>query len=233
MLQMFFVATVLAVVLAWVAIVPRACEVLGFAQAENERWTRKVSLGLAGWLVATAAIASSGWLRDFANFPPPLVLFLLATTTLTTLLAFSPLGTLLADGAGLPFLVGFQAFRLPLEIFLWWGVREGFVPPQMSWEGRNFDVLTGLTAAVVGGLALRHRVPRKLVLGWNLLGLVLLINVVGVAVLSMPTPIRRFFNEPAIVFVAGAPYIWLPLFLVQVAWFGHLLVFRNLARQPK
>ena len=214
MLQVFFLATVLAVVLALVAIIPRACQALGFAHGENERLTRKVSLGLAGWLVATAAIASSGWVRDFGDFPPPLVLFILAATTLTTLLAFSSLGTLLADGAGLPFLVGFQAFRFPLEIFLLWGVREGFVPPQMTWEGRNFDVLTGLTAAVVGGFALRHKVPRTLVLGWNLLGIALLINVVGVAVLSMPTPIRRFFNEPASVFVAGAPYIWLPLFLV-------------------
>ncbi len=43
--------------------------------------------------------------------------------------------------------------------------------------------------------------------------------------------IRKFFNEPANTFVTYFPFVWLPAFLVQAAWFGHLLVFRRL-RQP-
>jgi hypothetical protein len=60
--------------------------------------------------------------------------------------------------------------------------------------------------------------------------MVLLLNIVVIAILSMPTPLRHFHNEPANTFIAYFPYIWLPAFLVQVALFGHLLVFRWLRR---
>jgi hypothetical protein len=69
----------------------------------------------------------------------------------------------------------------------------------------------------------------RAILGFNLIGLSLLVAIVGIAIASMPTPFRRFHNEPASVFVAGWPFLWLPGFLVQAAWFGHLLVFRRLA----
>ncbi|HKQ78896.1 MAG TPA: hypothetical protein VJ810_34675 [Blastocatellia bacterium] len=60
------------------------------------------------------------------------------------------------------------------------------------------------------------------------MGLALLINIVTIAILSAPTPLRKFFNEPANTFVTYFPFVWLPAFLVQAAWFGHLLVFRRL-----
>ena len=61
-------------------------------------------------------------------------------------------------------------------------------------------------------------------------GLALLLNVVVISVLSMPTPLRRFHNEPANTFVTHFPYVWLPLYLVQVAWMSHLLIFRAAKR---
>ena len=66
--------------------------------------------------------------------------------------------------------------------------------------------------------------------GADFSGLALLANIVIVSVLSAPVPFRVFMNEPASVFVTTVPYVWLPAILVQAAWFGHLLVFRNLWR---
>jgi hypothetical protein len=66
---------------------------------------------------------------------------------------------------------------------------------------------------------------------WNLLGLGLLINIVTIAILSMPTPMRRF-EGPANVFVATFPYVWLPTVMVSAALLGHLLVARRLTRSP-
>ena len=62
--------------------------------------------------------------------------------------------------------------------------------------------------------------------GWNIFGLVLLANIVTIAILSMPTEFRIFMNEPANIFVAHIPYVWLPTVLVQTALLGHLLLFR-------
>ena len=60
----------------------------------------------------------------------------------------------------------------------------------------------------------------------QLAGLALLINVVTVAALSMPTPFQRF--HPANVFVVEPPFVWLPLFLVQSALFGHVALLRRI-----
>jgi hypothetical protein len=146
---------------------------------------------------------------------------------LATRFAFSPTGTRLVH-SGPAFIIGFQVFRVAVEIFLWQGHRAGFVPVQMTFEGRNLDILTGLTAPIVAFLASRGRLPRTALLAWNLAGLALLINIVTVAILSTPTPLRVFMEEPANTFVTTAPYIWLPAFLVPTAWLGHLLVFRSL-----
>ena len=69
---------------------------------------------------------------------------------------------------------------------------------------------------------------RGLVLAWNVLGFVLLANIVTIAVLSTPVPFRRFTEGPANLLPGLLPYVWLPSFLVQLALAGHLLVFRRL-----
>ena len=44
---------------------------------------------------------------------------------------------------------------------------------------------------------LLDKMPKIAVVLWNILGLGLLINIVAIAILSMPTPLRVFMNEPA------------------------------------
>ena len=163
-----------------------------------------------------------------ATRPPPMLLLIAASVILTTSLALSSYGRRLAVDTPIAWLAGFQAFRILVEIFLDWGSHQGLVPPQMTFEGRNWDILTGITAIPVAWLAARGRMPRGGILAWNLLGVGLLLNIVTVAMLSMPTPLQRFTAPNT--FITGPPYVWLPVFLVQAAWFGHLLVFRRLAQ---
>jgi hypothetical protein len=66
---------------------------------------------------------------------------------------------------------------------------------------------------------------------WNSVGLLLLVNIVTVAMLSTPTPLRRFFNEPANVWIKDAPFIWLPMFFVPLALLGHIVIYRKLAER--
>ena len=186
-------------------------------------WRAAVALAL--WLGATGLAAQAGWLR-FGPTPPPVGFAIIPGLFITVALAFSRWGSALISRAGLPLLIGYQSFRILVECFLWWGHREGIVPVQMTWEGRNFDVLTGLAALPLAWLVFAGKAPRLLIWMWNCLGLGLLINIVTIAVLSMPTPFRQF--SPANLFVAEAPFIWLPAFLVASALFGHLLVFRKL-----
>jgi hypothetical protein len=188
---------------------------------------------VALWLGVAGLLASSGIIAELSRMPPPFALMMAGYFASTTALAFSPLGTQLVERAPLAWLVGYQAFRLPLEIFLHASYERGLIPIQMTWSGMNFDVLTGVSALALAALAARGRAPRALILAWNLLGLALLGIIVTVAFLSAPTPLRVFMNEPANTVVAEFPYVWLPTFLVQAALFGHVLVFRWLARERR
>ena len=145
----------------------------------------------------------------------------------------SRLGLRIATGIPLAALVGVQAFRFPLEMMLHRAFREGLMPVQMSYSGFNFDILTGLSAI---GVAL-YLVKRPHALGvvrvWNVAGIVLLANVLTIAVLSTPTPIRVFHNEPANEWIAHAPWVWLPAVFVVAAIIGHIIVFRRLRYESR
>jgi hypothetical protein len=148
-------------------------------------------------------------------------------------LALSPVGRRIAFGLPLAALVGYQGFRVLVELVMHRAYVEGLMPVQMSYSGRNFDIVTGLTALLLGAWLLSgERQSRGLVFAWNTLGLVLLANVVGVALLSAPTPLRVFMNEPANVWITHAPWVWLPAVMVLAALCGHLLVYRRLFGEP-
>ncbi len=196
------------------------------------RWLAIAFVLTVVWLGSSTLIARSGVLTEFDRRPPPFLLLAMTFSVATLILAFSPVGTRLINGIGIGWLIGFQAFRIPVELWLHELYQQGVIPVQMTYEGRNFDIVTGILALVLGLWAIFRQPPRLLIWLFNLAGFALLINIVGVAILSAPTPYRRFFNEPANTFVAYWPYVWLPAFLVQAAWFGHLLVFRWLRRRP-
>ncbi len=101
----------------------------------------------------------------------------------------------------------------------------------MTFEGRNFDVVTGVTAVLlttrIAGLMLLNKLPKVFIILWNLLGLGLLINIVVIAILSMPTPLRYFINDPANTIVTEFPISLLPAFLVPLAYMLHILSLRK------
>jgi hypothetical protein len=181
------------------------------------------------WLIIPGALAKAG-LLDRWTLPAPALVLVGVATVFTTALAFSPFGTRLLAAVPLFALVGFQFFRVPVELLLHRLYADGVIPVQMTYSGRNFDIVSGLTAAAVGMVLAVGGGSRRLVLGWNFLGLALLGNIVIIALLSTPVPFRTFLNEPANRLPGVFPYVWLPTMLVQAALFGHLLVFRALAR---
>jgi hypothetical protein len=190
--------------------------------------TRAVTIavaGASGWIAVTAAIAQSGVLREWDRNPPPFLLLVVAVGAIAGGIALSPLGRRLANYLPLWSLVAVQAFRLPLELAMHGMYERGIMPVQMTYTGRNFDILTGATAIVVAALVAAGRGGRALVTVWNVLGLVLLANVVVIAVLS--TPRFRYFGDQQLnIFITYPPFVWLPAVMVLTALAGHLVIFR-------
>lgn len=186
-----------------------------------------MTIGLAGWMSGYYLAAQSGLLR-FDTWPPTMMLVVPVLIATAIGLGISPLGRRLALGLPLWVLVGSQAFRLPLELVMHEAYEVGLMPKQMSFSGLNFDILTGASAVVVSALLLTGRAGPRLVRAWNVIGTLLLVNVVTIALLSAPTPLRMFHNPPANTWITTAPYVWLPTVLVAFAILGHVVVYRRL-----
>ena len=92
--------------------------------------------------------------------------------------AFSRLGTMVARSAPTSMLVGLQVFRLPLELVLFRLSLDGVLPVQMTFDGMNYDIASGVVAGIVGLWASWREPPRIVVLLWNVMGLALLATIV-------------------------------------------------------
>ncbi|HEU4562216.1 MAG TPA: hypothetical protein VFS20_30585 [Longimicrobium sp.] len=227
-----FAALALIVAAAFPVLLYRAARAAGEPDA-GKRGLRAAVL-TALWLAVTFAAGASGRL-SFATMPPTMMLALLVMWAIALRIGLGPVGARLAEHTPLVLLVGVQAFRLPLELLMHRAYTEGLMPGQMSFSGRNFDIVTG-TSALLLALAMvvwRERVPLRLVAAWNVMGTLLLANVLTVAMLSAPTPLRVFMNEPANVWITASPWIWLPAVFVMAAIAGHIIVFRRLRMEAR
>jgi hypothetical protein len=202
----------------------------GAPRAQAGRAVLIAVVASAGWMTLTWQVAASGALRRWDDMPPPFALLVVAIFLIAIRLALSTTGRRLAQHVPLWALVGVQAFRYPLELAMHGMYERGVMPVQMSYSGLNFDIVTGITAVLVAGLLAAGRVGRRTVAAWNVLGLLLLVNIVTVAILS--TPRFAYFGEDRVnVWVTYPPYVWLPAVMVVAALAGHLLIFRALRFQ--
>ena len=198
-------------------------------------WRRaRIGVGLAIWLGVLAVLAGQGYFLDFQSLPPrlalagllPLVAGLLMLPTHGTrhFLAVTPPERL----------IYLQSFRIVMEIILWALAVQGRAPKLMTFEGRNIDILVGLTAIPIGWMVVERRAwPVWVAAAWNVVGILILANVVIHAQLALPTPFRAFVTEPSTAFLATFPYIWLVGFLVPFAFWLHAGSLVQLARRPR
>jgi len=215
------IPALLAIVLAWGT--GYAWRRSGSSDATARRASLAVGGATAAWMAATWLAARSGILRLWDRNPPPFGMLILTIVGLAALLAFGGVGRRLALFVPLWALVAVQGFRLPLVLAMHAMYERGIMPVEMSFSGRNFDVVTGATALVVAALVFAGRGGRRLVAAWNVLGLALLVNVVTVALLG--TPRFRYFGEHLNVWITYPPFVWLPAVMVLAALAGHLVIF--------
>jgi hypothetical protein len=193
------------------------------------QWVLRAGLVLAGWLLLSAALAYTGFLAEFSTVPPRMLVIILPPLIVILLLTFSSGFKRVLSYTPPHWLFYLQGFRMVVELLLWRLFAVGLLPFQMTFEGWNFDVLVGLTGPMIGWLAARKRLPRWAAIGWNVAGLLLLVNIVVIALLSAPTPFQVFKYEPANIVIAQFPIVWLPGFLVPLAYSLHFFSLRQWA----
>ena len=221
------IPVLLAMALTWAAFI--AWRRAGASESSARRATVTTGAATAAWMALTWFAAASGVLGKWEATPPPFALLVLGVIVVSVTLSFGPLGTRIAQEIPLWLLIAVQGFRVPLEIAMHALVARGIMPVQMSYSGRNLDIVSGATGLIVAVL-LRAGIGGRWLAGvWNALGLALLINVVTVAIVSTPR-IRYFGDDRVVTFVTYVPFVWLPAVMVLAALAGHLVIFRALAR---
>lgn len=119
--------------------------------------------------------------------------------------------------------------RVPVEFVLLWLSVYHFVPDIMTFEGRNFDIFSGISAALIWYFGFyKNRLNKNILLIWNLICLGLLFNIVIIAILSAPYPFQKFGVDQPNIAVFYFPFIWLPAYVVPVVLFSHLAAIRKL-----
>jgi hypothetical protein len=204
----------------------------GREKKQRQKITFAAGSVIATWIALLLILSYNGFFADFSHLPPRPGVALLVPLPFILLFAFSKKGTELLQSIPAHWLIYMQSFRIAVELLLLLAFIGGKLPVQMTLEGRNFDIITGILALPVGyWVATKRSSAKRLAIAFNVIGLVLLLNILVLAVLSMPTPIRYFMNEPANTIVAQFPYILLPGVLVPVAYGLHILSIRQLIKR--
>ena len=187
------------------------------------------SLISIAWIAWLLILSYDGFFANFSKLPPRPALALIIPLPFVLLFSFSKAGTQLLQGVPSHWPALMQSFRIFVELLLLLAFLNHKLPVQMTFEGRNFDIVTGILALPVGYAIYKKSVQsKKLAIIFNIIGLLLLINVLVIAILSMPTPLRYFTNEPANTLVAQFPFILLPGVLVPIAYGLHIFSLRQL-----
>lgn len=190
---------------------------------------RVVLLVLLAWLVLQGFMASSGFYTVTDRLPPRFLLGILPPLAFIFFLFLSPWGRLFIDGLDLKRLTLLHVIRIPVELVLFWLFSYKTVPQLMTFEGRNFDILSGISALLVYYFGfIKKSLDKKFILVWNFICLALLANIVINAFLSAPFPFQKFaFDQPNIA-ILYFPFVWLPALVVPLVLFSHLVAIRKL-----
>lgn len=191
--------------------------------------SNKIIIGLAVWMIITGILGISGFYRNVEAFPPrfifligPAILFILSVFLLRS-------GRRFVDGLDLKWLTLLHVVRVPVEFVLFAVFLDGLIPELMTFEGYNFDILSGITAPIIYYMFyVKGWVGKKGLLLWNIVCLLLLLNILAIALLSAQTPFQKLaFDQPNIG-VAYFPFVWLPAVIVPIVLFSHLASIRQL-----
>ena len=214
--HVFFLLIVAAVVAAWF---------VGLRKSGWGRWHwiwPLLALGVSG------VVQGSSWIRQ-ETIPPPVLLFMASQLVLGAVLVASPAGKKMSESIPLAWLVGVHVFRLPLELWLDRAHTEGTVPIQMTFNGHNFDIVTGVLALIAVLWLRKANAPRKAIaIGFNCIGFGLLIAVGVIAIRSIPSPFQAYTEGPPLTLPMHFPFGWIVTAGVVSAWIAHLLLFRKL-----
>lgn len=198
-----------------------------FFKASNN--SMGVLLVLFVWTATQGFISLSGFYTYTYSFPPRLFFAVIPPFLFIAILFFTRFGKVFIANLDLSYLSLLHCVRIPVELVLFWLFLEKKVPELMTFEGRNFDILSGISAVFVFYFGfIQKKLSKNVLLIWNFICLALLVNIVANAILSAPFPFQKFAFEQPNIAVLYFPFVWLPSCIVPLVLFAHLASIKQL-----
>jgi len=191
-------------------------------------YSKTVALMMASWLLFQGVLSYLEFYTHIDTEPqrfllaaPPALLIILGVFILKK-------GRRWVAGLDIKTLTILHSVRIPVELLLYCLFLQKVIPELMTFAGRNFDVLAGITAPFVYYFGfVKNKMGSKGILLWNVSCLFLLLNIVINAILSVPAPFQQLAFEQPNIAILYFPIIWLPTFVVPVVLFSHLVAIKR------
>jgi hypothetical protein len=191
------------------------------------RTTFAIIAGLAIWLVYVGLFSSLGYVRDPSLRPPGIIWVVGPVVLFVVFVVRSNIGASVAAAIPLWLILGFESFRIGVELLIHRLWEDGLVPKLLTYAGGNVDMFVGLSAPIIAWIATQGRLGLRLAMGWNVLGLLSLANVAASSVLT--GPLNLISTEVPNVAMGIFPYTFIPGFLAPLAVTLHVLAIRAIA----
>lgn len=184
----------------------------------------------AGWALIQTGLGLSGLYQDTEAMPPRIMLFGIMPTLVFIIASFiSGKNKEMVAQTNLQTLTYFHSIRIPVEIVLTLLYSYGVISVYTTFEGTNFDIISGVTAPVVAFLCFRAgTMNKKVLMIWNVLCLLLLLNVVITAIFAFPSPFQSLAFEQPNIAPLYFPFNLLPTVVVPLVLYAHLIALRRL-----
>lgn len=201
-----------------------------FFRAANK--STAVLLLLFAWMTFQALMALGGFYTNTQTIPPRFLLMVLPPLVIIIILLVGPAGKNWLAKLDIKTLTLLHVVRIPVEVVLYLLFIYHKIPQLMTFEGRNADILAGISAPVIYYFVfVKKSGAVKILFWWNIVSLLLLLNIVVNAALSAPSPIQQFaFDQPNTA-IFYFPFNWLPSVVVPLVLLSHLAVLQRIKRK--
>ncbi len=205
---------------------------IGLFYYSNSRPT-KITLLIIVWAIIQSVLAYIGFYENTTDIPPRFGLVMIPTIVVIIYSLLPNQRAWIFKNRETSKSTFLHTVRLPVEIVLHLLFLNAAVPELMTYAGRNFDILAGITAPIIGLLYIKNKLSKKLLLLWNVIGLIMVSFILINGLLSAPLPFQQFGFEQPNIAVIYFPFILLPAVVVPIVIWTHLTDILKLSKEIK
>ena len=183
----------------------------------------KLTLVIICYAIIQSILAYFAFYQNLKTIPPRVIFVMLPVLVFIILGLRKSFFNKIIAGRDLVKSTFLHIIRIPVEITLYLLYIYQMTPKLMTFEGRNFDILIGISAPIIALLYHRNKINSRFLLAFNFIGLGFVLFILVNGILSAQTPLQQFAFEQPNKAILYFPFILLPSIIVPIVIYTHLI----------